>query len=121
MTKGKWLKVYLKFTITPFPKCCLNLSVHFVQAKAKDDSLTSDGHTCISETYGSNGHSVTNGTSKNKETELSDANYYTVILRHGGSLPLDIDVPTKFGTYTTMSWIAMELIPHLYHALGLVI
>ena len=53
--------------------------------------------------------------------ELSEANYYTVILRHGGSLPLDIDVPTKFVTYTTMSWVAMELIPHLYHLLGLVI
>lgn len=92
------------------------------QEKEKTDSSTSNGHTCISETYGSNGHSHQNGTESNGRSDVfSKASYYNVILRHGGSLPFDIDVPTKFVTYTTMSWVALELIPHLFHGLGLCI
>ncbi len=38
-----------------------------------------------------------------------------------GTMPFDIDVPTKFITYATMSWMANELVPYVFHALGLVL
>ena len=98
-----------------------------------ENGATQNGHSCHENGVNGNGANVANGSDSNgngangSSVNGSNANSDSTAVTHGanrlalenGSMPLDVDTPTKFVTYTMMAWVATEWMHICFHQLGL--